>query len=153
MINGDHLINDGLTGACANNGQQTWTYNQGVVLGGLSELNRATGDSGLLTTARTLADASSTKLQSGGVLREPGEGDGCTGDGPTFKGAYVRGLGVLNGRLSDHPYAATIAGWANSAYAHDRNALDQYGPHWAGGSGTSDYGCQQSALDLLNAAG
>jgi predicted alpha-1,6-mannanase (GH76 family) len=153
MINGDHLINDGLTSGCGNNGQPTWTYNQGVVLGGLSELNRATGDSGLLTTARTLADASSTKLTSGGVLREPGEGDGCTGDGPSFKGAYVRGLGVLNGRLSDHPYAATLAGWANSAYAHDRNPLDQYGPHWAGGSGTSDYGCQQSVLDLLNAAG
>jgi predicted alpha-1,6-mannanase (GH76 family) len=153
MINGDHLINDGLTSGCANNGQATWTYNQGVVLGGLAELNKATGNSGLLTTARTLADASSTKLVSGGVLREPGEGDGCTGDGPTFKGAYVRGLGVLNGRLSDHPYTATIGGWANSAYAHDRNALDQYGPHWAGGSGTSDYGCQQSVLDLLNAAG
>jgi predicted alpha-1,6-mannanase (GH76 family) len=153
MINGDHLINDGLTSGCANNGQPTWTYNQGVVLGGLSELNRATGDSGLLTTARTLADASTTKLTSGGVLREPGEGDGCTGDGPSFKGAYVRGLGVLNGRLSGRPYAATLTGWANSAYTHDRNALDQYGPHWAGGSGTSDYGCQQSALDLLNAAG
>ncbi|WP_221640154.1 glycoside hydrolase family 76 protein [Actinoallomurus bryophytorum] len=153
MINGDHLVNDGLTSGCANNGQQTWTYNQGVVLGGLSELNRATGDAGLLTTARTLADASSTRLTSGGVLREPGEGDGCTGDGPSFKGAYVRGLGALNGRLSGHPYAATLAGWANSAYTHDRDPLDQYGPHWAGGSGTSDYGCQQSVLDLLNAAG
>jgi predicted alpha-1,6-mannanase (GH76 family) len=153
MINGDHLINDGLTGGCANNGQPTWTYNQGVVLGGLTELNRATGDSGLLTAARTLADASTTRLQSGGVLREPGEGDGCVGDGPTFKGAYVRGLGRLNAQLGGHPYAATLANWANSAYAHDRNALDQYGPHWAGGSGTSDYGCQQSALDLLNAAG
>jgi len=153
MINGDHMINDGLTSGCANNGQQTWTYNQGVILGGLSELNRATGDSGLLSTARTLADASSTRLQSGGVLREPGEGDGCTGDGPSFKGAYVRGLGVLNGRLSDHPYTGTLGAWANSAYARDRNALDQYGPHWAGGAGTSDYGCQQSVLDLLNAAG
>jgi predicted alpha-1,6-mannanase (GH76 family) len=153
MINGDHMINDGLTASCANNGQTTWTYNQGVVLGGLAELNRATGDSSLLTTARTLADASTTKLVSGGVLREPGEGDSCTGDGPTFKGAYVRGLGALNGRLSDHPYAGTLGGWANSAYAHDRNPLDQYGPHWAGGNGASDYGCQQSVLDLLNAAG
>ncbi len=153
MINGDHMINDGLTAGCANNGQQTWTYNQGVVLGGLSELNRATGDAGLLTTARTLADASTTRLQSGGVLREPGEGDGCTGDGPSFKGAYVRGLGRLNGALAGHPYSATLGGWANIAYAHDRNPLDQYGPHWAGGSGTSDYGCQQSVLDLLDAAG
>ncbi|WP_333769494.1 glycoside hydrolase family 76 protein [Streptomyces sp. IBSBF 2435] len=153
MINGDHMINDGLTSACANNGQTTWTYNQGVVLGGLAELYRATGDAGLLTTARGLADASTVRLASGGVLREPGEGDSCTGDGPTFKGAYVRGLGKLNGQLTDHPYSGVLSNWAASAYAHDRNALDQYGPHWAGGSGTSDYGCQQSVLDLLNAAG
>lgn len=153
MINGDHMVNDGLNASCANNGQPTWTYNQGVVLGGLTELYRATGDSGLLTTARTLAGASTTRLSTNGVLREPGEGDGCTGDGPSFKGAYVRGLGRLNSQLTDHPYAATLTTWANSAYAHDRNALDQYGPHWAGGSGASDYGCQQSVLDLLNAAG
>ena len=30
MINGDHMINDGLNDSCANNGQPTWTYNQGV---------------------------------------------------------------------------------------------------------------------------
>ncbi|GAA2991104.1 glycoside hydrolase family 76 protein [Streptomyces drozdowiczii] len=153
MINGDRMINDGLDGNCANNGQPTWTYNQGVVLGALTELHRATGDAGLLTTARGLADASTVRLQTDGVLREPGEGDGCSGDGPSFKGAYVRGLGVLDRELSDHPYAAALTRWADSAYTRDRNALDQYGPHWNGGGGTSDYGCQQSALDLLNAAG
>ncbi|MFE6764699.1 glycoside hydrolase family 76 protein [Streptomyces sp. NPDC057689] len=152
MINGDRMINDGLDGNCANNGQPTWTYNQGVVLGALTELHRATGDAGLLTTARGLADASTVRLQTDGVLREPGEGDGCSGDGPSFKGAYVRGLGVLDRELSDHPYAAALTRWADSAYTRDRNALDQYGPHWNGGGGSTDYGCQQSALDLLNAA-
>ncbi|MFI7387297.1 glycoside hydrolase family 76 protein [Streptomyces sp. NPDC049813] len=152
MINGDRMINDGLNDSCANNGQPTWTYNQGVILGALAELSRATGDTGLLTTARGLADASSVRLQADGVLREPGEGDSCTGDGPSFKGAYVRGLGALNRTLSDRPYAAALTRWANSAHDHDRNALDQYGPHWSGGTGASDYGCQQSALDLLNAA-
>jgi len=49
MINGQDLINDGLDNAsCQNNGAQTWTYNQGVVLGALVELNRATGDTTLL---------------------------------------------------------------------------------------------------------
>lgn len=153
MINGDHMVNDGLTDACANNGQPTWTYNQGVVLGGLTELYRATGDTTLLTTARTLAAASTVRLQTDGVLREPGEGDECSGDGPSFKGAYVRGLGRLDTQLTDHPYAATLDRWADAAYAKDRNALDQYGPHWNGGAGSSDYGCQQSVLDLLNAAG
>ncbi|WP_051950938.1 glycoside hydrolase family 76 protein [Actinacidiphila yeochonensis] len=153
MINSSHMINDGLSDACVNNGQTTWTYNQGVILGGLTELYKATGDSSLLTTARTLAGASTVGLESNGVLREPGEGDSCTGDGPSFKGAYVRGLGRLNSQLSDHPYSSTLSAWAASAYANDRDALDQYGPHWAGGAGSSDYGCQQSVLDLLNAAG
>lgn len=152
MINGDRMINDGLDGNCANNGRPTWTYNQGVILGALTELHRATGEQALLTTARGLADASTVRLQTDGVLREPGEGDGCTGDGPSFKGAYVRGLGTLNRALSDHPYAAPLTRWADSAHDRDRNALDQYGPHWNGGGGTTDYGCQQSALDLLNAA-
>ncbi|MFE4450191.1 glycoside hydrolase family 76 protein [Streptomyces sp. NPDC056796] len=153
MINGDDMVNDGLTDACANNGQTTWTYNQGVVLGGLVELHRATGDDSLLTTARRLADASTTRLETDGVLREPGESDSCTGDGPSFKGAYVRGLGRLDAQLEDHPYAATLDRWADAAHARNRNALDQYGPHWNGGPGRSDYGCQQSVLDLFNAAG
>lgn len=152
MINGDRLINDGLDDNCANNGQPTWTYNQGVILGALTEFHRATGDPGLLTTARGLADASTVRLQTDGVLREPGEGDGCTGDGPSFKGAYVRGLGTLNRELPDRPYATALTRWADSAYDRNRNTLDQYGPHWSGGSGTTGYGCQQSVLDLLNAA-
>ncbi|WP_328540693.1 glycoside hydrolase family 76 protein [Streptomyces sp. NBC_00344] len=153
MINSAHMINDGLDDSCGNNGQTAWTYNQGVVLGGLTELYRADGDASLLSTARTLAGASSTALETDSVLREPGEGDSCTGDGPSFKGAYIRGLGKLNGQLTDHPYAGTLRRWADSAYVHDRNALDQYGPHWSGGNGSTDYGCQQSVLDLLNAAG
>lgn len=152
MINGDRMINDGLSDTCANNGQTAWTYNQGVILGALTEFHKATGDSGLLATARGLADASTVRLQADGVLREPGEGDNCTGDGPSFKGAYVRGLGTLNRQLSDHPYATALTRWANSAYDRNRNTLDQYGPHWNGGSGTTGYGCQQSVLDLLNAA-
>ncbi|MFG3133203.1 glycoside hydrolase family 76 protein [Streptomyces tendae] len=152
MINGDRLINDGLGDDCANNGQPTWTYNQGVILDALTEFHRATGDPGLLTTARELADASTVRLQTNGVLREPGEGDSCTGDGPSFKGAYVRGLGALNRELPERPYAAALARWADSAYERNRNPLDQYGPHWSGGSATIGYGCQQSVLDLLNAA-
>lgn len=39
MINGDNLINDGLAqgedGVCFNNRLPVWTYNQGVILGGL----------------------------------------------------------------------------------------------------------------------
>ncbi|HWU05819.1 MAG TPA: glycoside hydrolase family 76 protein, partial [Streptomyces sp.] len=121
MINGDRMVNDGLDDNCVNNGQPTWTYNQGVLLGALTEFHRATGDAGLLTTARGLADASTVRLQTDGVLREPSENDDCTGDGPSFKGAYVRGLGTLDRALPGRPYAAALTRWANSAYDRDRN--------------------------------
>ncbi len=119
MINGSNLINDGINlTTCRNNGGTAWTYNQGVLLGGLAELYKATGDSSLLTTARNLADASSTapSLNPGGILREPCETGDCGGDGPSFKGVYVRGLGVLNGFLSDHPYTVYLQRKANSAF-------------------------------------
>jgi len=154
MINSSHMINDGLNGSCANNGQPTWTYNQGVVLGGLTELYKATGDSGLLTTARTLANASTTAsaINSSGVLHEPGESDACNNDGASFKGAYIRGLRDLDKQLSDHPYNGYLDTQANAAHANDRNALDSYGPHWNGPLTGTGYGCQQSALDALTAS-
>ena len=44
MINAQNLVNDGLNGHCANNGGTTWTYNQGVILGGLALLAQLTSD-------------------------------------------------------------------------------------------------------------
>lgn len=156
MINSGNLVNDGLNDSCANNGQPTWTYNQGVILGALAELHRATGDATLLTTARSLANAStsSTYLNPGGVLREVNEGDDCDSDGASFKGAYVRGLGKLNAALGDRPYSAYLDRQADTAYANDRDSLNMYGPHWNGPRVpvSSGHGCQHGALDLLNAA-
>jgi predicted alpha-1,6-mannanase (GH76 family) len=156
LINSGHTINDGLTDACANNGDTTWTYNQGVILGGLTELYQATKDDNVLDAARTLADAStsSSYLNPGGTLHEPYEpdGTGCTSNGDSFKGEYVRGLGILNQQLSDHPYSAYLKQQAATVKAKDRDPLAQYGPHWAGGYTGSGNGCQHSAVDLLNAA-
>ena len=86
MINSQSLINDGLGKDCHNNGRTTFTYNQGVVLGGLSFLNKLTGDASLLTQASQIIDAVLLHLtDSDGVLVEAD----C-GDGGLFKGIFVR---------------------------------------------------------------
>jgi predicted alpha-1,6-mannanase (GH76 family) len=154
MLNGSNLVNDGISlSTCRNNGNVTWTYNQGVLMNALVQLNRLTGDASLLTVARRIGDAlvSSTYLSPGGILREPNESNTCSGDGVSFKGAAVRGLGVLNGALGG-VYNTYLARNADSAYLNNRDTLDAYGSHWAGPRVVTNHSCQHSAVDLLNAA-
>jgi predicted alpha-1,6-mannanase (GH76 family) len=155
MINEDLLVNDGLDAAtCRNNGDTTWTYNQGVLLGGLVALARGTGDDAYLERARELADASTTSeaLHIDGVLTEPCEQSGCDVNGPSFKGIYVRNLGELNRALDDHPYSDYLIDQASTAYENNRTQDNQYGLHWAGPIRNVSGATQQSAVDLLVAA-
>lgn len=156
MINGDSMINDGLDSkTCKNNGQTTWTYNQGVILGGLVELHRATGDPATLTTARRIATAATTSkvLVPNGILVEPCEPDNnCGADGPSFKGIFARDLGELNRALPGRPYQRFLDRQADSAYAKNRDAHNQYGLRWAGPFDSADAARQHSAVDLFVAA-
>jgi hypothetical protein len=168
MINSSNLINDGLTirsdRTCVNNGGYTWTYNQGVILEGLTELYRATNGSSSLAKAVTLADASTgssllnpvSATAPRGELADPASGV-TSGDAPTFKGAYMRGLAELNSATG--LYNCYLARQSAIAYLNDRNPADQYGYSWAGPwSSTAQTGPDQptsaqqgSALFLANA--
>ena len=148
MINGSHLINDGLNGSCQNNGQTEWTYNQGVVLAGLSELARATGSNGLLSTAETLANASTAYFSHNGVVVEPCE-PSCGNDGPSFKGIYVRGLRTLATAAGTTAYDGFLQAQANSIVAHDTNSSGQLGLSWAGPFQDATSGTQASAEAAL----
>ena len=154
MINNDLLVNDGLdTSTCRTNGETTWTYNQGVLLGGLVALARGTGDDRYLERARELADASTTSetLNVDGVLTEPCEQSGCDVDAPSYKGIYVRNLGELNRALEDHPYSEYLIEQASIANDHNRTQDNEYGLHWAGPIQQVSGATQQSAVDLLAA--
>ncbi len=156
MINGQHLINDGLeisgSGVCSNNGRETWTYNQGVILGGLVELDKADHDPNLKKMAISVALATITHLADGaGILHEPTKNDPGA-DAPQFKGIFVRNLSILNAVSPNRRLQAFVIANANSLWKKDRDTSDRFGFFWTGPVDSVDASRQSSALDLLNAA-
>jgi len=161
MINGQNLINDGLNSssptACVNNNGTTWTYNQGVILGGLAELYQADQDAALLPQAEAIADAAQAKLvTSGGILAEPGTGF-TGGDGPQFKGIFMRNLMEMYAALPSTSaerakYKSFADANAASIWSNDRNSSNQFGAYWQGPVDSTDATRQTSALDALVAA-
>jgi len=159
MINGNNLINDGLNinadGSCTNNGQNTWTYNQGVILGGLVELAQAGGDQSLLTQAATIATAAIQSLSQAGILHETCDPD-CGSDGVQFKGIFMRNLHYLQKAHPQEAYQAYIKLNADTIWEKDRNTKNdtlgtQYIGPWNAGNGPNA-GSQSSAMDTLVAA-
>ena len=154
MINSDNLINDGLTSECQNNGLQTWSYNQGVVLGGLVELYRATQDASLLAKAKTIARAAINKLSnSAGVLVEC---DGCElqpshcgSDGQTFKGAFIRNLRYLQVESPEDDFRDFIIKNADVIWANDRQGSSTLGVAWNGPFILATGATQGAALDAI----
>lgn len=152
MINAGNLVNDGLDASCKNNGGQTWTYNQGVLVGGLVDLAATNHDPSLLSRAQAIADAAMNKLVDDvGVLHEPCELS-CGGDGTQFKGVFMRHLFELaraTGTPRDIAFLTTNADWVWNAA---RNAQDDLGLSWSQALDSVDASRQSSALDALNAA-
>lgn len=160
LIGASGLVNDGLTAECANNDGVTWTYNQGVVLGGLAALHEITGDDEYLTHAEGIADAAIGQLVTSGteagagILIEPDElgTDPKDADRPQFKGVFMRNLYDLNLRSNKPAYTDFIRANAQSIWDRNRNEQNQFGLHWSGPFDQADACRQSSALDALNAA-
>ena len=154
LIGPGGLVNDGLTPACQNNGGTTWTYNQGVILGGLAALFEITGDRACLTRGESIADAALRNLTVSGILTEPCEpaAAGCNGDQAQFKGIFVRYLYDFWLQDRQPAYRAFILANACSVWAHARNDATQFSLHWAAPFDQTDAARQSSALDALIAA-
>ena len=151
MINAQNLVNDGLNG-CQNNGQTTWTYNQGVILGGLTDLYKVTGDVTYLNQATAIADAAtSTLVDANGILREPCESGDCGGDGPQFKGIFLRYLAYLYDVTRKPAYYTFLYKNAHAVWFNDRNVFNQLGLHWNGPWDSADAARQSSALMPVSA--
>jgi predicted alpha-1,6-mannanase (GH76 family) len=156
MINAENLVNDGLNSsnpaACTNNGQTTWSYNQGVILGGLTELGALTHDASLVTEAKLIATAAITHLtDAAGILHDPCEPN-CGGDGPQFKGIFVRNLMPLYAAAPDPAYKTFVDNNASSIWSKDQGTNTSFGLIWSGPFDSADAARQSSALDALVAA-
>jgi predicted alpha-1,6-mannanase (GH76 family) len=148
------LVNDGLTADCANNQGTTWTYNQGVILGGLTALHQITGDLGYLRQAEVTANAALSALTGAeGILAEPsGEPAGSDGDQPQFKGIFVRNLHELHAVAGRPAYRAFLLANADSVWDNARNPASEFGLRWAGPFDVADASRQSSAVETLIAA-
>lgn len=154
MMNAQGLVNDGLDSknpsACVNNGRTTWSYNQGVILGGLVELAKADNNSQLLDRADAIASATMEHLTvAGGVLNDRTVHGN---DAPQFKGIFLRNLMALQQAAPHASYKSFARANARSIIKHDTGAGHTYGGLWQGPFDSADAIRQTSALDALIAA-
>ena len=164
-----NLINDGLTGGCTNNNGPTWTYNQGVIIGALCDINSMNDPSiswngtNLLDVAMGIANAviatsPPSILNKDGILIEPGDpstSNSGSPDAPQFKGIFIRNLARLVNALDATqaaPYVDFINNNVMSILDKDRDPINQFGYYWGGPFDTADAARQSCALDALNAA-
>ena len=164
LINSDNLVNDGVDpSTCQNNGNPTYSYNQGVLIGGLVELYQATGTASYLNTAIAVADAvttpASSMLNSDGILVDQCDlTETCSGDGVQFKGVFLRNIKELQLMDRSTQYQSFIETNAQSIWNNDLNVTTGsvtaclVGVYWSGPYTTAESRSQSSALDCINAA-
>ena len=152
MINDQGLVNDGLNPSCKNNGRNTWTYNQGVIVGGLTELSKVTGDADLLLTANLIAHGALTWLTDPEMILHDRTEPHCSDDTVQFKGIFLRNLSALQRATPDALYARFIRANADSIWSHARTAGNEFACRWSGPSEFSDAASTTSGLDALVSA-
>lgn len=153
IINEDGLINDGINpDNCKNNGRTTFTYNQGIVLAGLSELARAKSDGGFIKHAYGIVDAvMNSLLDPSGILTEPVSGS-LDPVSSQFKGAFVRGLSTLYENEPRPNVQHFFQTNANSAWSQPKVDGGVMVDFWQGGSENGNPSTHASGIDIIVAA-
>lgn len=156
MIDENGLVNDGLDGECRNNGQPRFTYNQGVLLGGLSDLTRITGDPQYRALAVRTALAATRGLSTPeGILREPVPSIGA--DGLMFKGVFAYHLGHLLQDMAPGVERTELLGWvqfnAGAVWRLSPSGTRPIDSDWTGQTSQFGAAAQASGIDMLLAAG
>jgi predicted alpha-1,6-mannanase (GH76 family) len=156
LINDQGLMQDGIR---ERNGEQQikpnlYTYNQGVVLTGLVNLHKITGEEHYLKSANQLAKATIVHMvNEQGILKEIiCEPDNCKPDSEQFKGIFMRHLAVLNVYNPHKLYKDFLVNNAKSIYINVmRKGKTLPGISWYLPSEESNVSTLSSALDVFNA--
>lgn len=152
MINEMNLVHDGVRENCEAKGRH-FTYNQGVILAALVDLEKLTGNESFSETAQKLARATIKHMSTAdGVLK--GYPDGETGkDGIQFKGIFMRHLAYLN---AFEPSPDLVAFIQRNARSIEKQAVKKntvlIGSQWEGPFDQADASRQSSAIGALVSA-
>jgi len=140
MRNAQGLWNDGLdTNTCQNNGQTTWTYNQGVIASGLAALYAINGDSTLLDQAEITLDATIANLATNNILKEScddanGGGAQCNNDQASFKGIWTKHVQFYLDNANDASrtakYSSFLGSQSSAVFHFGTNAQGIVGTVW-----------------------
>jgi len=127
----------------------SYADNQGVILGGLVELNNASPNSSYITTAQAIADAAISHLtDSNGILHDSCEPN-CGGDGSQFKGVFARNLQILQKAAGKASYATFLQTNANAIWSDD-NQNGKLSVVWSGPyDSPANASTQSSAMDAI----
>jgi len=159
LRNSQGLWNDGLNmDTCQNNGETTWTYNQGVIASGLAALAVANSDTSLLDQAEITLDAVLADLTQGNILKESCDdaasgGATCDADQQIFKGVWTKHLQYYLDNANDAArtakYSAFLGSQASAIYHYGKNADNDVGSVWyAPDQGGSVWSPKSSASGL-----
>lgn len=152
MINSENLVNDGLTSSCQNNGETTWTYNQGVFLSALANLYLfGSQDINLEAQGYATAQAVSSSLTTNGILKEIPTALNL--DQESFKGIYMQNLGYfLSVFRSSSSYTDLQAFMnANASQVENNATVDgEINAYWTDSSSKFDAAAQGSGIQLYN---
>eukprot|EP00877_Chromochloris_zofingiensis_P009608 jgi/Chrzof1/4900/Cz15g03190.t1 len=167
LIQADGRVQDGMKGGVGENCVKetaVYSYNQGVILGGLVGLYEATKDAKYLQKAEKIADAAILFLSPNGILAEPCEPKSCDDNSAHFKGIYMRYLYQLTSALSRaknyksgriSAYRQFIERQAYSIWWNARDtSTNQLGVMWSGPyvRASTMAIVQASAMDVINGA-
>lgn len=152
VINDQGLINDGIDQkTCKNDGKTTFTYNQGVILAGLSEMGRAKSDGGFIGHAYDIANAAMARLTDNGILNEPVNGP-LDDQGAQFKGVFARGLSALNENEPQQSFTDFLKRNAASVWSQEKVDGGVITDKWQGGSKHANTASHAAGIDILVAA-